>query len=146
MLTSQLLCSNDSLTQHHVPSILPPSLQLPGFCMIALAALRSLWRLRHGMCACNAHYLHMTACTVFWLGLQDDDAEEGQNDYLSSPHAMLPSSAAPPSGRGRARYDIDDSMEGLQTATAVCQPWQPSQARLPAHHAWTESPTPTAQY
>lgn len=69
---------------------------------------------------------------LFWFGLQDDDAEEGQNDYLSSPHAMLPSSVAPPSGRGRARYDVDDSMEGLRNAAAVCQPLQPSQARSSA--------------
>lgn len=58
--------------------------------------------------------------------------EETSEEFLASPHAMLPSSVAPMSGRGRARYDVDDSMEGLRTSaadTAVCQRLQSCEVR-----------------
>lgn len=48
--------------------------------------------------------------------------EEASEEYLASPHAMLPANVTPMSGR--ARYGVDDSMDGLRIADvsmAVCQ-------------------------
>lgn len=65
--------------------------------------------------------------------MQDGDIEEASEEYLASPQAMLPTSVTPLSGRGRARYEVDDSLEGLRTTPpdmAVCQSLQNPEVRV----------------
>ena len=62
-----------------------------------------------------------TACCA-WV--QEEDGEDSNSVLSGSPRAMLPSAAQPLSCRGRARYDISDSADGLQDAlpSQVCCP------------------------
>lgn len=56
--------------------------------------------------------------------MQEEDGEDSNSVLSGSPQAMLPSAAQPLSCRGRARYDISDSTDGLQDAlpSQVCCP------------------------
>ena len=58
--------------------------------------------------------------SLVWV--QDEEGEDNDSVFPGSPQAMLSSAAQPLSCRGRARYEVNDSADGLQDAlpSQVC--------------------------